>query len=181
MDYIEEVCFSDEAKANNARINRNNSNAFVPKKYIDPSKVRYAVTRAEYIDILSSINEAIATKIISENFHFRMPYKMGSLEIVKKKPKVIVDSNDNVRNYLPIDWGATNKLWKEDPIAKKKKKLIRHKNSNSEGYVFKTTYRKLNSNYANVKVYNFRTSKNYRQLMVSLVRDNPNIDFYLKE
>ena len=181
IDYIEEVCFSQEAKNNNARINRNNSNASVPKKYLDVKKIRYAVSRKEYIDILTSINSQIAEEIISNNFYFNMPHRMGGLEVIKKKPSVKVDDEGKVINNLPIDWGATNKLWENDPIAKKKKKLIRHLNKHSNGYVFMTKYRKLNTNYPNKRVYNFRVSKTFRRLIPKLTKENPDIDFYLNK
>jgi len=180
-EYVEEVCFSEEAKAEGASINRNNPNAYIPGKYLDPKKIRYAVNRAVYKDILTSINSKIALAIINENYYFNMPFRLGGIEIVKSKPIVIVDDSGKVINTFPPDWNATLKLWEQDPIAKKKKKLIRHLNPKTDGYVFKIRYKKTNANYANKKIYNFKAGKSFTNLLAKCVKENPKLDFYLKK
>lgn len=181
LDYMEDVCVSDEAKANGAVVRReNNPNARVRKSWLDPRKARYAVTRKEYIDILTSINTKIAENIITKNFLFNMPFKLGGIEIVKRKPTVTVNDEGVVVNNFPIDWGATNKLWASDPTAKIKKKLIRHLNEESDGYVYHTRYNKTRAYFTNKTVYNFRISKRFKTLLFNCLKEDPTIDFYLK-
>lgn len=178
--YIEDFCFTEEAIKEGKKINKKNNNGYIPKKLVN-QKSKYLLTRRDYVRILTKINKKIANIMVYENFSFKIPYRLGELRIEKSKGAVYVDENNNVINHLPVNWGATNRLWKEDVLAKKQKKLIRFTNEHYNGYIVKVTYNKFKANYANKIMYRFRPSKAFRALIAKSIKSDQNVDFYLKK
>ena len=62
-------------------------------------------------------------------------------------------------NKLPVNWKATNKLWKENPEAKRKKIRIRYTNEHTDGYVFHVYYIKRNATFVNKGLYKMQVNR----------------------
>ena len=75
----------------------------------------YAIDRALYGKIVEFFHSRISDEIMLDNFEFKMPARMGTLGIRKRKPKVRFDENGKLVNNMPVDWKATKELWEEDP------------------------------------------------------------------
>ena len=141
----------------------------------------YALDRSTYTKILSEFNSAIAQEIMFDNLEYKVPVRMGVLSIKKKKPKIYFNENNEMVNRMPVNWKATLEMWKEDPDAKEKKKLIKHTNEHTNGYV---PFWYLNTYSANFKyktVYKFAATRtNKRSLAQILKDDNVKVNYYLK-
>lgn len=56
----------------------------------------YYVTYKEYVDICSLFYKTISKLIIDESIHFKLPFAMGEIYVIKRKIKA--------DNKMPIDW-----------------------------------------------------------------------------
>ena len=112
--------------------------------------------------ILRDYNVGSHDYIISKNYRYRLPKRMGIITITKYKNYVTFE-NGELKTNLPIDWNATLNLWEADEQAKANKVILRVENTHSNRYTFKLRYLKSQANYRNKTVYsmNFnRTLKN---------------------
>jgi hypothetical protein len=90
------------------------------------------------------------------------------------KPEMI---NGKVRYVAPIDWGETNKLWREDEDAKENKQLVKVK----PGYVYFIKYLRSLVNKTKMKYYTFSTVRNIKRNKMKEVIESNHInalDFY---
>jgi hypothetical protein len=76
----------------------------------------YYVTYSEYIDICSEFYKRISKSIIDDGMHFKLPYGLGEVYVIKRK--VLLN------NKLQIDWESTLKEGKR----------IYHLNEHSKGF-----------------------------------------------
>lgn len=116
----------------------------------------YKDTVAQYkkfSDILNDINQELAFKFASEGYEIKFPKRMGMMCIGRKKGKVWLDSDGNVKTNRPINWKKTMELWANDEEARIAKTLIRFENSHSDGYYYKIFYRRSSANYKNKTIY----------------------------
>jgi len=117
------------------------------KDKIDSRKLSYKkYTKIIYSFIKFMMQEIIDGKVI------KLPFYLGKIAIIgnKIKPKII---NGKIVGLAP-DWGATNKLWKEDEEAKKNKTLIWHLNEETGGIRYRITYMKDTTKLINRSFYN---------------------------
>jgi hypothetical protein len=177
IDYIKFYCFTDEALDNNVEISKERGRCLVAKKHIHPDSPYY-ISRPKYGEVISAINSEIMNLVIDKGFKFKMPSRMGTIEIRKKKSVTYIDDNGNFINNLPVDWGATNKLWKEDSDAAEKKKLIRHTNPHTRGYVARFYLDKGAANFKNKRIYKFSPCREAQRDLAKAIHDNPQLDFY---
>lgn len=149
-------------------------------KKIDKESLYY-IPYSIYSEILDEINSHIKDLILNERFNFIMPYRMGELEIKKTKPEPYIDEEGNLINTLPIDWKATKDLWEIDKVAKANKKLVRHLNKHTQGYVAKVCYNVSQATYSYKKVYKFIPTRTFVRTLASIMKDPENKnDYYLK-
>jgi hypothetical protein len=122
--------------------------------------------------------------IIFDNLEYFLPYKMGSLSIVKKKiPLRLKEDGTLDTKWLVIDWDSTIHLWKENSNAKEKRTLIYYTNTHTGGYRMSWKWRKRGRNciFRNKTYYKLDINRTTDRNLSSILK-NPdyNLDFYLK-
>lgn len=143
----------------------------------NPSK---QLTKSEHRDIISCINEEISDYLINTGNPFKLGHGLGELQIKKKFPAPpMLNEDGTFRIRIPIDWAATNKLWKENPEAKENKKLIRHLNSHTNGFTAKLTW--SNTKYmALYECWDFEAGRDFNRKLGKILKTVPDsIDRYL--
>lgn len=118
--------------------------------------------------------------MIHHTFDFSMPARMGLLGIRKRKITPWFDKEGNLVNPLPINWQATWELWEADPKARGLKKLVRHYNLHTNGYIAKWYYSKTLATYKWKSAYGFipcRTAKT--ELGKALMDPDSKVDYYI--
>ena len=77
----------------------------------------------EFYKIIRSMNLLIAEQIaLGETF--KIPHQMGVLEL-RKRPCGVTMKNGHLHITYPVDWKATEELWRQDAEAKQKGLVIR--------------------------------------------------------
>lgn len=129
-----------------------------------------------YSKILNAFNSGIIDLVIEHNFIFYIPFLGLELFIKKdkRKPRIV---NGKLVNNIPVDWKATNALWKRDEEAKEKKLLVRYNNSHTSGYVFRIYCKKFKSKIRNKNIYKFKPSRKFQRTLSARIKD-PNKDNY---
>ena len=141
----------------------------------------YAIDRATYGQIVEFFHSRITDEIMLDNFEFKMPARMGTLSIRKRKPKLRFDEEGKLINTMPIDWKATNELWEEDPESKEKKKLVRHMNEHTNGYVPFWYYNPRTGTFRFKNAYKFNATRTVKRALSKVLKDdNINTNYYLK-
>jgi len=128
------------------------------------------ISRSKFNKIISEYNEKMSELLIEE-LTYTLPLKMGTLEILKDQRKVYENKEGKIINNKPVDWKATNNLWKLNEEAKKKKVLIRHENKHTNGYVFRVYYNKSKANFKNKTVYSFSPIRELKRNITQRIVD----------
>lgn len=138
------------------------------------------VTRKQYSNICSQLNEEAIRLIIYENTDFKLPLGLGSLRILKYKPKLKLDEKGRlITNRICVDYPKTKEAWERDPKKKAKKTVIFNFNEHTKGYQHRFWWDKRTSHVKNQSAYYIRLSrKNKRLLAKALKDDSLNIDYY---
>ena len=153
----------------------------VNNKSIVHKNSKFCVDRKVYGQIIDFIHSRITDEIIFDNFEFKLPSRMGTLCIKKKKPILKYNKEGNLINTMPIDWKATRELWEEDEESKKQKKLVRHLNEHTNGYV---PFWYLSLKCATFKyksAYKFKATRTMNRDLSKVLKDpSINTNYYLK-
>lgn len=64
-----------------------------------------------------------------------IPMMLGSFIYKGRKRDISLDEEGRITG-VPIDWGSTLKLWKENENAAKNKQLVYHFNDHTDGHVY---------------------------------------------
>lgn len=131
----------------------------------------YNVSKKAYNDIISDLNQFIATELVDKADEFMLPHRIGYLNVIKKKKGVKLLPDNTVINNSPPDWLATKKLWAEDEEAKKNKILVRHKNTHTNGYVYEIKHNKYNATYKNKSVSIFKPVRDINRALAKRIND----------
>jgi hypothetical protein len=130
---------------------------YYKKNNSDPkSKDKY---REVLLDYLESNRDLVSKK----GYNYRIPRRLGNIQLRKFKKEVTIDKDGNVVNKLVINWKKTKALWKENPEAKERKIKIRYTNDHTNGYVFRIVYVKYTANYKNKSVYKMLVNREMRR------------------
>ena len=142
---------------------------------------KFNITRTLYGKIIEFFHCNITDEIMLENFEYKMPARLGTINIRKKKPKLRFDQNGKLINTMPVDWKATKDLWEEDPECKEQKKLVRHLNEHTNGYVPFWNYSVSTATFKNKSVYKFKPTRTIKRELSRILKDpNLKINYYLK-
>jgi hypothetical protein len=125
---------------------------FYSKKYKKDTEINN-ISAIKYNQIIGDFNKKIAEDIIEKTKDLELPFQLGTIGVRKYKPKVQLQTDNTLINYMPVNPLATAKLWDENPEAKEKKVYIRYTNKHSSGFVFKLKYFKQKAKYKNKKIY----------------------------
>lgn len=148
-------------------------------KSLDPveKETGYALNRGVMTDAVSEVNKRIMQGMIDRNLIFRMPYGLGTLVILKTKPEVKMLPSG--RLSLPIDFKATQDLWKREPELYKKK-YVYHRNLHSGGYVAGFKWKKKGcADVRNIFGYLFEPVKDVKRELGRAMKDPMRkVDFF---
>jgi hypothetical protein len=146
---------------------------------IDRDNIFY-VDYSAYCKVLDTFNKALRDEILYNSFDYNMPSRLGLLGIRKKKLTPWINEDGDLVNPLPIDWKATNDLWAVDSQAKKQKKIVRHFNEHSKGYIAQWYYSTTKATYQWKSAYSFIPCRTAKLELSKIMKDEDNkIDYYL--
>ena len=126
-------------------------------------KSKTPVSKQVYSMVLKDFLNSMRTAVSQEGYAFKLPQRMGKIEIRKSKRKVEILDDGTIKNTLSVNWKETLKLWANNLEAKIKKTKIRYINEHTDGYVFSVVYLKHTANYKNKTVYNMSVNREMRR------------------
>jgi len=140
----------------------------------------YKIDKNTYNKIITDFNEEIRELIINDNLIYSLPH-LGFEVVLKKdkrKPRIV---NGKLINNIPVDWKATNELWNKNPESKKKKLLVRYRNSHTSGYIFRIYFKKFKCNLKNRSLYKFQPNRKFKRQLSARIKDpnKDNLDAFL--
>lgn len=139
----------------------------------------YDMNYDKYKRILKKLNSLIMLSLILENNLFIIPFRMGELSIKKRKTKVKLDSEGNLKkSRLPVDYKATKELWASDPKAKEDHIKIYILNDHFGNYRAFFHWKKKDINTKGIKPYSFIPTRDIKRRLAKEIHNNPNIEFY---
>lgn len=145
-------------------------------KYIRKNKwfdIGRPLKESEFYKIIRTVGKVMADNL-SRGEDIILPYRMGTLEVRKRKPKIeLIDGS--LKTTLPIDWKATHQLWYEDEEAKQNKILIRR----NENWVFRIRYNKTYALYNNKDFYSFAVNRGIKLKLKENIKEGI-IDAFLE-
>ncbi len=138
----------------------------------------------------SKVNRSLFGKIVKDFFYlliheifrgfiYNMPYKLGAIGVRKYKPKIYFDENgfNFKKSNVSIDFGATNKLWRENPELKHKK-YIYHTNEHTNGYKFRIKWSKKGAYVKNIGRFKFSPMRGFNRALNKYIKEHPNQQYY---
>lgn len=150
----------------------------VPKKH--------RLSRLNYLRITADFMTFIM-KLVFQGMKVHLPVKCGSFHIIGRKQNFDkLDGLDlkkdklKITNQFPVDWGATNKLWKTNPQAKKEKRLIYHFNEHTEHILYRIHWSVRDSKLTNSRFYKFNLSRANRLSLAQLIKNGQEFNLLKK-
>ena len=128
------------------------------KEYDDFYKVGYK----KYRSICEEFNKMIIDEILLNAKEFKMPYRLGTLRILKKEMNYSVS-----KNKLKIDWYETNKY----------KKTIYHLNDHTDGFNYRWFWSKKKAIIKNKTIYSFQATRTNKRRLATLLKNNK-VDYF---
>ena len=128
------------------------------KKYDDYYKVGYK----KYRSICEDFNKLIIDEILLKAKEFKMPYRLGSLRILKKEMNYSVG-----KNKLKINWFETNK----------NKKVIYHLNDHTDGFNYRWFWSKKKAIVKNKTIYSFQATRTNKRRLAGLLKTKQ-VDYF---
>jgi hypothetical protein len=127
-----------------------------------------------------NLNKRLIDNMILKNKFINLPYNLGNLAILKRQPEIKRKKNGNLS--LAIDYGETNKLWNEDPEARKNRRYVYHTNSHSGGYIASFKWLKSRAKTKNIFGYKFVPVKQAKRDLAKAMKDPLiKVDFFEKK
>lgn len=151
-------------------------------KYYSNKYLERNISKKDFKKVFSLINKEIVKEVIDKG-SVKLPKRFGQIEIIKKKSSVYLNNEGQIINNKPVDWKATNQLWKDNEEAKNNKILIRHTNKHTDGYVFRIFYNKNIGKYKNKSVYFFKPVRDFSRNINKRIKDysKSRFDAFIKE
>jgi hypothetical protein len=146
----------------------------------ETKKSPYSMTRSTFTGICKMFNELLIEALVLENFEFFIPYRQGTLSIIKRKTSVYYDENGKLKSNLRVDYQATRKLWEQDMQAFIERRRVYHLNEHTDGYNYGFYWRKTYSKVPQGVVYSFKASRGMARFLAKAVKENPKLDFFEK-
>ena len=127
------------------------------------SKIDENVSYFRFKRILDKFNEIIKQKILSSSEGFKMPHRLGYIQIVKYKPKTYTNKS----------------LSKDYKLSKELGKTIYHLNEHSDGYKYRLYWSKNKNTFPEVYKYKLSLVRQNKRKLAQLIfngNDYINID-----
>ena len=122
----------------------------------------YNVGYKKYRGICEEFNKLVIDDILLKAKEFKIPYRLGSLRILKKEMNYSVG-----KNKLKIDWKETNKH----------KKVVYHLNDHTDGFNYRWLWSKKNAIVKNKSVYSFQATRTNKRRLAGLLK-NKKVDYF---
>ncbi len=123
----------------------------------------YNVGYKKYRSICEDFNKLIMDNILLKSHEFKMPYRLGTLRIKKKK----MNYSQKNKNKLKIDWKAT----------RENKKVIYHLNDHTNGFNYRWYWLKREAVVKNKSVYSFQATRTNKRRLAALLKNNE-VDYF---
>jgi len=119
----------------------------------------YYVTAEEYYRMCGDYYKGMVRKIMYDGVALKLPFRLGHLFIVKRKPKDLVAN-------LTIDWEQTKKFGK----------WIRYINDHTRGFRFRFFWSKKQCMVVNREMYRLVFTRGNKRLLAKLIKSG-NFDY----
>lgn len=151
--------------------------------YCNKYHARKNIKQGEFSKIFKDYVKEIVDLIIFNNHEWRIPCNIGSIRIKKTKIRFRENSKGGLNKAkLMVDWGATNKLWEENPEMKKKKKVLYYMNKHTDGYKYLFIWKKhvLFLKRGNLMfLYSISMNRAVDRYLAKCIFANPELNYYL--
>lgn len=154
---------------------------YLKKKGSKKGTHKFDIDKDTYRRVLYAFNEEISRRMIEESEDIRLLSRLGWLGIRKNKRKIKMDKNGNPITQLPVDWARTKEMWKKNPEAKRKGKVVHIHNEHSDGYVAGVKYFKTRARYPNKSIYDFVPTRSNSRALAEVMKNPgkyPHIDYF---
>jgi len=116
---------------------------------------------------------------------FVMPFRLGEIELMRRKLRIKVIGDKVNRNKIPVKWKETKEMWVEkypnltaEEIAKipiEEKGLIYNWNEHTDRYRCVFKWNKISCNVPNKKVYRFKMNRTAKLTLNRALRENTDL------
>lgn len=127
------------------------------KSYVDYTYGNEAcsVSRSVFLSIIRDYFKHIASKVIEQSKEVTLPARLGSLYVIKRKPKKISWNNMNV------DFDATKEVGK----------AVFHLNEHSNGYSFRFHWKKSDIIVKNKHMYELIMTRANKRMLAYMIKE----------
>jgi hypothetical protein len=151
------------AKRGKSKLQRDFTLKHVYKAYeSEHGNDEFRVDEKTFRDVIIYFNKRAMQMILEDARELILPYRLGSLRIVKCKMHI-------VNNKLKVDFNTSRKLGK----------TIYHLNDHTDGYYYKFHWRKIGCNAKNYKAYCLQPVREYKRKISQLIK-NKQVDYFLQ-
>lgn len=141
-----------------------------------PKDKEYVLAESQYFAITRRINNLMAEEIANGN-DFKIPHRMGVIELRKYDARIKIGSNGEVYDNLPVDWNKTLELWYEDEESYKNKTLVKME----EKEIFTIYYNRNRATYRNQSFYDFKFNRDMKIMLKQKIKEGAVDAAYLKK
>ena len=125
------------------------------------------LSKGLYNKVCGDFNSMIMDIAIKKGYEIRLPYRLGFLRVMMSKPRMKVKDGVIQKITIPIDWGETRKMWRDEYPGKtmseikeiKNKRLVYHSNNDTNGNVLRWYWDKRISTFRNRNIMMFRPAR----------------------
>ena len=122
----------------------------------------YNVGYKKYRRVCEEFNKLIIDGILLKAKEFKMPYRLGTLRILKKEMNYSAG-----KNKLKIDWKATNENGK----------VIYHLNDHTDGFNYRWFWSKKTAIVKNKTIYSFQATRTNKRRLAGLLKTKQ-VDYF---
>lgn len=141
----------------------------------------------QYEKILDDFFSMVVDKMVTENFTFILPYRLGHICVRKYKTRIKINGNNKVICNSGLDYDAMWNMWRREypglsdieiaKLADKPKMFELNKHTN--GWLFRIVWIKRFCHVENKIPYKFKPCRWANRFLAKKVKENKNIDFNL--
>lgn len=129
----------------------------------------YWVTIEEYNSICALYYKAIMGKVILESKVIKLPFRMGNIQVGKRKPAMLSGARTSLEfpmNALSIDWKESKRLGK----------WVRHINDHTSGFKYRFFWSKRTCMVVNKEFYRLVFTRANKRLLAKVIKSG-NVDY----
>lgn len=147
--------------------------------YVNKTGNKNNISKTKFTSILREINDLIFKHIIFNGMEYRMPSRLGSFRVRKRKTNIKLGKDGKLdTKFLKVDYKSTRELWASDEEDRKKKTLVFHFNEHTNGYKFPWFWDKRTSNVKNQSYYLVVITRFHNREKAQALLENPKLDYF---